>query len=308
VFGRTPVDRLVAAIGIDAEIHALSPGDGRRATTRAIVAPLRRRRVDLGVLFPPSFSSALAFWLGGVGARVGFDEDRRRALLTQPVARGPRGSSHLADEYLQLIHVAARVAGRDVGSATPPAPPRLHADPAARDRVWDRLGGGARPVLTLAPGAIFGPTKRWPADSFAALADRFVRETGGRVVVTGAGSDEEVARAVTDRAAVSVTNVAGQTDFDELVAVFADSDVVVSNDSGAMHLAAATGTPVVAIFGSTNPAWTGPVGPFVTVVSRDEPCAPCYEATCDIGVVCLTRIDVDTVASAVRNAIGTEAT
>jgi heptosyltransferase-2 len=96
-------------------------------------------------------------------------------------------------------------------------------------------------------------------------------------------------------------NLSGKTDLGTLAALFAEVDLVVSNDSGAMHLAAAVGSPVVAIFGSPSPGWTSPKGPRTRIVWRDEPCAPCYADNCDIGIVCLDRITPDEVLEACRS-------
>jgi len=262
-----------------------------------LVPEIRRGHYDVGLLLPPSFSSALLFRLGGVASRVGYRGDGRSALLTAAVPRRPRGQAHLSDEYRHLVAVVAEQQGLTPRPAS--LHPVLNAHPDERQEADALLGGSARPRVVLAPGAVYGPTKRWPAPSFAALADRLA-DAGASVILTGAPADADACREVADRAHHPVLDLCGRTDLGVLIAIFGAVDLVVSNDSGAMHVAAASGAPTVAIFGSTSPEWTAPLGEEVTVVRHPEPCAPCFRPDCEIGIVCLTRLTVDEVYDACR--------
>lgn len=267
-------------------------GAGRLRRLGRAVPRLRRARYDLAVVFPPSFSSALLVWLGGVRARVGYRAECRSPLLSASPARPSRGAMHLSEEYRRLAQEAARAIGRSAARAEGVRRVR----PATEDRTAARalVGGVPRPRIALAPGAAYGETKRWPAERFGALAARLAAR-GASIFVTGAGADRPAADAVVRSGAGRARNVTGDTDLGTAAALFAEMNLVVTNDSGAMHLAAAVGVPIVAIFGSTSPAWTAPLGDRTRIIARDEPCAPCFARTCGIGTVCLTRIEVDEV-------------
>ncbi len=274
---------------------------GRARLLAGALGALRRTSYDAGLVLPPSFSSALLFRAGGVPECVGFSSDARDWLLAHAERRVPRGQRHLRDEYRDLVRALARRRGAESANADEPM---LVPRPEDRDRIAVRLGAVPRPWIVLAPGAVYGPTKRWPASRFAALADVLHTRHGGTTLVVGAGGDAVVAAEVERAAETTLVNLAGASTLGELIALLADADVVVSNDSGAMHVAGAVNAPLVAIFGSTNPEWTSPAGRRVTIVRRDEPCAPCYRPDCAIGIVCLTRIDVGEIADAASRALG----
>ncbi len=230
-------------------------------------------RAEVAVLAPPSFSSAWRAWRSGARRRIGYRGDHRRWLLTDALPRPARGEMHLSREYLALAERA--------GAAEVPVP-RLaapHASP-----------GGASGHAILAPGAIYGPANRWPADRFMALG-RALAARGLAVLVCGGEAD----RAVCDEVAAGIPGAAsraGATSLGEQAALCERAALVVSNDSGLAHLAAAVGAPTVALFGSTSSSWTAPLGTRVRVVQRAPVCAPCFQRTCAIGTVCLTRIEV----------------
>lgn len=267
------------------------------------VPAVRGRGYDAGVVLPPSFSSALLFALAGVSNRVGFAGEGRGMLLHDAAPRVERGRLHLADEYRDLVARTVRRLGRDPVRATEPV--RLVAPDEAHRALDERVGQAPRPWFVLAPGAVYGPTKRWPPARYAALADALVARHGGTAFLTGAAGDREACRATARAADAPLVDLAGKTGLPALIALLGRADLVVSNDSGAMHLAGATGAPLVAIFGSTNPDWTSPIGDRVTLVRRPVPCAPCYARTCAIGIVCLTGIDVDEVLAAAEERLRT---
>ncbi len=262
------------------------------------VPRLRRQRHDLGLVLPPSFSSALLFYLGRIRERVGYGGEARAALLTRSMARPPRGSCHASEEYRRLVDLAAEQMGRRVTRVA--ATPTLMLSDGERERARGLMQHRPRPWVALAPGATYGETKRWPPQRFARLATRLAEDHAASVVLTGSRQDLAVCARVEAETEVQTLNVAGRTDLGTAAGLFAEMDLVVTNDSGAMHLAAVSGAAVVAIFGSTNPAWTSPIGSRVRIVTRSEPCAPCYEKRCEIGTVCLTRITVDEVHDACR--------
>ena len=302
VFATPPARGVLDHAELPVELHTLERPMGRVRMFRRALRVLRRERYELGVIFPPSLSSALLFQLGGVRARVGYRGHGRARLLTHAMEDVPRGDVHLSHELRALAAEAARALGRRPGVGSGHA--RVTPTSEGRARIRALIDEDGPPVAVLAPGAVYGPTKRWPAASFAALADRLAEEHGARIVLTGAAQDVPVCREVHASATCDPLDLSGRTGLETLVALLAGAALVVSNDSGAMHLAAAAGAPVVAIFGSTNPRWTSPLSERSHVIWRRESCAPCYRRRCPIGEVCLRRIDVDQVAAACRELLG----
>lgn len=268
-----PVVRLS---GLDVETLPLA--DRHRVLRAAL--DLRRRRPDAGVLLTPSFSAALIFALAGVRARRGTDTDGRRWLLTDAVAREPLLRGHRVREYLRLV--GERAERRDGGR---PPRPRLRRLAPARE-AWRALcrregipgpeTGG--PVVGVLPGGT-SSARRWPAARYADLAGRLAGR-GCRVRVFG-GPGETATTARVAGADGGVRDLGGRTDLRELAGGLASSDVVVGNDTGPMHLAAAAGRPLVVVWGSGDPVQTRPLSPSVRLLGGlGLPCHPCLEAAC----------------------------
>jgi heptosyltransferase-2 len=272
-------------------------------SSRAVVAALSGGRFDLGVLFPNSFRSAWQFWRAGIPSRWGYATSGRGLLLTTRSPRA-RGAMHQSDYYRTLVAGLGVPAGE--------AGPRLSPGAASRARAAAlleeaRVAPGAR-LVCLAPGAAYGSAKQWPTDRMAALAARLIRERDATCLILGAGHDREAARAIESwlrsnarDAASRAIDLVGRTSLGALIGVAARSDVFVSNDSGAMHVAAALGRPVVAIFGPTNERATQPIGAAAKIDVITEPvfCRPCMLRDCPIDHRCMKRITVDRVTEAV---------
>lgn len=252
----------------------------------------RAGKPDAVFVLPPSFSSARIAWSTGAARRVGFSGEFRDALLTQAVRRPARGEAHLACEYLSLLGGTPR-------GLPAVAPLRLPAG--AQGEAAELLGQAGlagRPLAVLAPGALYGPAKRWPAERFAALAD-VLAGRGHAVAVCGGTAERATCDAVAAACGGAVVVLAGRTSLPVQAALCSRAAAVVSNDSGMAHLAGAVGAATVAIFGSTASAWTAPLGPRVRVVQRPPVCAPCFRRTCRIGYGCLAAISVEDVLHAV---------
>jgi len=260
--------------------------------TPAARGSLRAVRPEWAIVLPPSFSSAWFALRSRARRRVGFAGDSRSALLTDAVRRGARGDRHLSREYLELgERVGARASVLPVMPVTDEA--RAQAGALRRD-----AGIGERPFAILAPGAIFGPAKRWETERFAALARQLVAR-GQSVLACGGEQERDACDDVVARAGGAVVSLAGRTSLAAQAALCADADAVVSNDSGLAHLAAAVGAPTVTVFGSTSSAWTAPLGPRVRIVQRPPVCSPCFARTCRIGYRCLTAVSVADVLRAI---------
>jgi heptosyltransferase-2 len=236
---------------------------------------LRQAGYSHAFILPPSFSSAWMAWRAGVPWRIGYRGQGRAWLLRPALAHAaPPRSVHLAREYLELLAPWIQ--------ATPEQyPPGLELDAAWIAGHWPAALEGAGLDVVLAPGAEYGPAKQWPAAHYREAA-RSLAAAGHRLVLTGSAKERPLGEEILAGLPAAL-NLAGRTTLPELVAVLARAKLVISNDSGAMHLAAALGVPQIALFGSTNPRWTAPLNPRATVLYRAEPCSPCYARTCPLG-------------------------
>lgn len=255
-----------------------------------------RARFSEAWLLPNSFRSALVPWFAGIPDRIGYAGDGRTALLTRALPLPPRTDHQLRD-YDPLL--------RSRGVEPDPDPPRLAvpAEAAAlADSALARAGlSKDGSVVLLAPGAAFAWTKRWPPDRFGRLADALAAHGLACAIVIGPGEEpiaEQVLRASTSARKLPVLGL--DLDPVEVAALAARVRVVVANDSGPMHLAAAVGTPVVALFGPTDPGRTGPTGAPSEILDRYVFCSPCYLKDCPYGHECMREISVEMVAGAVE--------
>jgi heptosyltransferase-2 len=186
------------------------------------------------------------------------------------------------------------------GAALPrPLPqPRLTVNDDQRDAALNTLGlAPARPVAALCPGAEYGPAKRWPAVHFTALAQQLI-ERGCDVWLIGSAKDEPIGAAIA-RASAAV-NLCGRTSLDQAIDLLSCANVVVSNDSGLMHVAAALGRPLIALYGSSSPEFTPPLSPQATVLWLHIECSPCFQRECPLGHFrCMLELTPERVMSAI---------
>lgn len=285
----------------DSDVH---PDDvlALPSAAKGVRAALAAGQFDLGILLPNSFRSAWLLRQAGVPERWGYATSFRAWMLTRTPVRIPvHGVQHQSEYYRALV--------RGLGIPCGDEAPRLRVTSATSQAGLDVLQNAkvdlTRRLAVLAPGAAYGQAKQWPPDRVAQLAARLVRERDMTCVMVGAGHDRDAARAIeswlsTHAADVRsrVIDLTGRTSLTQLIAVLARADVVVSNDSGAMHLAAALGRPVVAIFGPTDERATRPVGPH-DVLTASTFCRPCHLRDCPIDHRCMKRISADTVFAAV---------
>ena len=246
---------------------------------------LRQSRADLTVLLPNSFRTALVARLGGARRVLGYDRDGRGPLLTDRVAV-PRGENGRplpmpAVRYYADLVEAIGVHPRSLRMALPVEP----ADRQAADELLAEAGvSGDRPVVMLNPGASFGTSKMWPAERYAALADLLIERRGAQVIVNAAPSERPVAGWVTDamRHAPAVSFARRDNTLGLLKALLARCDLLVTNDTGARHLAAAVGIGVVTVFGSTDPEWSRIDYPRERIVRAGVECSPCQQKLCPL--------------------------
>jgi len=263
---------------------------------RKLIENLRRERFEAAVLFQHAFHAAWMAWTARVPVRIGYRTDGRGPLLTEAVRLPPQAYlGHQASEYLELLFLSGLVDER------PSAPHEVHLSVTKAERRWaaEALKGlgleGPRCFVGLNPGAAFGPAKRWPPERFAALGDRLVGALGADVLVFGSKAERPLAEAVARAMQRTPLVMAGTTTLRQWMALTECCRLVVSNDSGAMHVSAAMGVPVVAIFGSTNARATGPLSPWARVVQNQVACSPCGLRECPIDFRCMTSVSVDEV-------------
>jgi heptosyltransferase II len=262
-------------------------------------ATLAAEKFDAAILFQNAFHAAWTAWRAGIPERIGYARDGRGALLTRAIAVPHDGEipAHEAFYYAELVRRAGWI------SELPKIDEiRLCVDASAREAAERRMiaagaRGGARRIA-FAPGAAYGSAKCWPAERFAELADRLIVCFDADVILFGAPSECDIAERIASGMRCRAVNLAGQTSIAELSAYFSACDLFIGNDSGAMHVAAGAGVPVVAIFGSTDPDGTAPLTPRRTLVRHAPSCSPCFLRHCPVDHRCMTRIEVNVVENA----------
>ncbi|MCL4794661.1 MAG: lipopolysaccharide heptosyltransferase II [Bryobacteraceae bacterium] len=276
------------------------PGGGWNGwrARRTMANNLRERNFDCALLLQNAFDAALIAWLAKIPRRIGYARDGRGLLLTDAIARPRRGAlpPHESFYYLELL--------RSVGwvEAVPAeALIRLEGRFRAREagaRRWAEEGWSG-PVIGVSPGAAYGNAKRWLPERFAEAAARVARAAGARVALFGSGAEKDVAESIRldlENRGVEARNFAGATSLGEFIERAAACSLVLTNDSGAMHIASALEVPTVTVFGATNHITTGPTGPWARIVRRDVECSPCLLRECPIDHRCMKAVEAGEVA------------
>ncbi len=283
---------------VDETILYESPGihEGVRGKWR-LARELGKKHFDLAILFQNAFEAALIAYLAGIPRRAGYNTDARGILLTRAVpVNGMIKKGHQVDYY------RAMTAG--LGFQSRPSHPSLTLTKAQREegeRILDSRGlQRERRLIGFAPGASYGPAKQWFPERFAVLADRLSRDWGARILIFGSQGDRGIASQLIRNARREIVDFTGQTTLEQAMGLMARCRLFVTNDSGLMHVAAALGVPVVAVFGSTDPARTGPLGENCRLVRKPLPCAPCLKTHCPEKRECMEKITVDEVYEVAR--------
>lgn len=250
---------------------------------------LRKFKEQKGLLLTNSFSSAWLFFKAGLKERLGYATDLRGLLLTKKVTP-PKKRMHQRDKYLYLIEkLGYPIKTRDL---------RLYLKEEklvkARFFLQAFLDLKHESFIVLAPGASYGPAKRWPELYFKRLAEKFNKE-GFKVLIVGSLAEVKLGSLIAEGLSTTY-NLCGKTDLSLLAGILHHTSLLVSNDSGLMHLGAALRIPQLAIFGSTDPELTGPLNPKAKVLKLDLVCSPCFCRECPRGdYKCLVEIKPETV-------------
>jgi heptosyltransferase II len=279
--------------------HRGWPGRGR------LIGELRKENFASAVLLQNAFEAAWLAWRAGIPERIGYARDWRGLLLTKAISVPQEGEipRHESHYYLELLRRAGWI------DAVPEIPPiRLAIPAAARAAAEATLrAAGVRENAwrcAIAPGASYGAAKCWPPERFAQLADRLISECGADVLFFGTPEEKEIATLIRSHMKSRAISLVGETSMRDLPALFASCSLFIGNDSGAMHVAAAAGLPVIGIFGSTDPEGTSPVTEQFTLVRKPVSCSPCYLRRCPVDHRCMTRITVESVFAAAARYMG----
>jgi heptosyltransferase-2 len=295
----------------------------------AIGKKLRAGKFDLALVLPNSPRSALEVFLAGIPQRIGYARPWRNFFLTQAVppradaikmrkrtdaeikkliSRLPTPSLQLpnaAHQIFEYLHLTAAL-----GASAEPLPPQLLVTPEEVEAARKKFGLEkiTQPVFGLNPGAEYGPAKRWPVDKFIAAAKEIQRQTNCVWLLFGSKNDTAITiqiESAISNSQSAIFNLTGKTSLRELMALMKCCRVLLTNDTGPMHVAAALGTPVVVPFGSTSPELTGPGlpgDPRHRLLKSDAPCSPCFLRECPIDFRCMNGFGVERVVEAVLSA------
>lgn len=265
------------------------PHAGVRGFLR-FVAVLRRRKFDCAVLFQNAFEAALMSCLAGARLRAGFATDGRRLLLTHPVPIGDEERAlHHTDYYLHMLG--------QCGVTTQNKQQALALLP--EEETWASAQVPTERYAVINPGAAYGSAKRWIPERFAAVADALVERYGVSIVLTGGPAEQEIGADIAKAMHTRPLNMIGQTTVRQMMALLAGGRLMVTNDSGPMHVAAAFGVPLVAIFGPTDHTTTSPWGTPFRIVRQPVHCSPCLLRQCPIDHRCMERVTAEMVLAAV---------
>lgn len=248
---------------------------------------------DQAIVLPNSWKSALIPWHAGIAVRTGYLGEMRYGLINDARTLDERAVPLMVERF------AALAAPRGTTLERPVPEPRLTVDARARQSTREKFGlQGERPVVAMAPGAEYGPAKRWPARHFAQAA-RLLHARGCDVWLFGSSKDAAITAEIAGLSGGIVTDLAGRTNLDEAIDLLSCAAKVVSNDSGLMHVAAALDRPMAAIFGSSSPGFTPPLSARARVVTLRLSCSPCFKRVCPLGHTnCLVQLEPQQVIAA----------
>jgi heptosyltransferase-2 len=275
----------------DLQVHE---GSGLRSVVQQ-VRQWRKGNFDLAILLPNSLQTALVASLARVPLRIGYATDGRQALLTHPLPLPEwRESKHEVFYYLKIVAELEWLVKQEQSFLNTQPDGSLEVSDARKSTARDVLRArGVREgnlLVALCPASINSRAKRWPAERYAALADRLIDELGAQVLLVGSNAEAGVSLEVSGQMRNQPLTLTGQTDLAELVATLSLVDLLVTNDTGPAHIASALGRPTLVIFGPTNPLTTRPFSPLGEIVRKPPDCAPCMLRDCPIDHRCMTAI------------------
>jgi heptosyltransferase-2 len=255
-------------------------------------AEVRKEQFDLALLFQNAIEAAIMTTLARIPRRAGYNTDCRGFLLTHSVSGWRRARRlHHTEYYLNMLAGLGLQGGDGRLRLQCTEEELARAKAQLSDELW----------VAINPGATYGSAKRWFPERFAAVADGLAGEFSARILLVGGPDEQAIAGAVAANMRNQPLNLAGKTSVRELMALLAQCRLLVTNDSGPMHVAAAFGVPIVAIFGSTDHTTTSPLASSCLIVRKPTDCAPCLKTECPTDHRCMTAVSAVDVLEAARN-------
>jgi heptosyltransferase II len=258
---------------------------------------LKKKKFDLAILLQNAIEAAIMSFAAGIPLRAGYNSDGRGMLLTHRVRRNREIKKlHQIDYYLEMVKALGCISVNK----------EMHLEtkisrPDAQSVLQEYIPDPKKEIIGIAPGAAYGPAKRWFPARFAAVADKIADVFSGQIILLGGKSDYDTAEEVKRLAQTSLLNLAGKTDLKKAVYLISQCRLFISNDSGLMHIAGALNIPTIAIFGSTNPVTTSPAGNQSVIIRQEVPCSPCLRETCPTDFRCMKLVSVENVWQAAQN-------
>lgn len=289
---RSPLGDLLKEDPIIDEIFSFKKASrfGRRSANRSIIEKLRKGDYDLGILLTHSFSSAWWFWQGKVKHRIGYGGHFRNLLLTKSVPVPEKvKQQHLVITYKMLLQTL----GIPVSETSPHLVLKSEEIQEAR-ALLERHGIDRGRIIGINPGAAYGSAKCWLPERFRQVTQQLLAHEDVSIVYFGDLSSMSLVKEICQGFSFRVVNLAGLTTLRELASLIQICDVLLTNDSGPMHMADALGTPLIALFGSTSEIVTGPYRS-KNVIHKHTSCSPCFKRRCPIDFRCMKQIEVDEV-------------
>jgi heptosyltransferase-2 len=267
---------------------------------------IKQKGFDLAVLFQNAFEAALIAFLAGIPRRVGYARDLRTWFLTRPVSFTEEVKK--AHHVVYYLNIVKDIGGGFPARRTPYISLMERELDRAREFLKEKEVFDGESLIGCAPGASFGPAKRWPPERFTRALEALSEDLSATVLIFGGEGDLGEASLVADglsESGVRHLNLAGEVGLRQFMAIASFLKLFITNDSGPMHIAAALGVPTVAVFGSTDPTLTGPAGSHVRVIKEYLECSPCFERTCPYGhYECFKAVEPGDVAGVAKSLLG----
>lgn len=273
----------------------------------AFAQTLKAERYHRAFILPNSFKSALIPWMAGIPRRIGWRGEWRQWVLTDCRVLVESRFPMMLDRYAALNY-PKNLALSALQLPAPTAYPKLQVDLDNQHLLQDRFGLDPTRLVVVCPGAEYGPAKAWPMEKHAEVVHQLLLD-GYQVALLGAAHDQDAARVITagvpETIREQLKNLTGHTRLLDAIDVIGMSRVVLTHDSGLMHLAAAVGKPIVALYGPSSMEETPPLSEQAEMLTHAVPCQPCFQRTCPLGHhACLTELSVDRVLQAITRALG----
>lgn len=254
---------------------------------------------DLGILLTNSFRSALQMYLAKIPERRGYNVNFRRFLLTQPVPIKKKCKEmHQINYFLGILEGLGNFETDKLPGINIPETLKS----GAKDFLIKNGWSGKNKLIGIHATAKYGSAKCWPKERFSKLIDKLIEIYDAQIVIAGSPDEKEDIENILNNAKSGnkVISVAGKSDLKQLMGIISLSDMFIANDSGPMHIASAVGTPLAAIFGSTDPMHTGPRNSKTIILQKQTSCSPCFKRVCPENLECMNSIEVDDVLKAVK--------